>query len=100
MKEIPIVGDVRGTGLLLGVEFVQERKEKTPFPAETGLTARIVEAAFRRRLHVVGGMGGMIDGELGDHLQITPSFIITEKEVDEAVGILKESILEVMKELK
>lgn len=100
LKEIPIVGDVRGKGLLLGVEFVQDRAAKTPFPAEIGLTSRIVAAAFRRRMHVVGGMGGMIDGVLGDHLQITPSFTITEQEVDEAVGILKESILEVMKELE
>jgi len=100
LKEIPIVGDVRGKGLLLGIEFVQDKEEKTAFPAEIGLTSRIVAAAFRRRMHVVGGMGGMVDGVLGDHLQITPSFIITEQEVDEAVSILKESILEVMKELE
>ena len=100
LREFPIIGDIRGKGLLLGVELVKDRNGKTPFPPETQLTQRIVGAARRRKLLVIGGMGGMIDGVHGDHLQITPSFTITEDQVDEAVGILKSSIAEVLSELR
>jgi adenosylmethionine-8-amino-7-oxononanoate aminotransferase len=44
-------------------------------------------------------MGEMVDGTLGDHLQITPSFIISEQEIDKAVGILHDSINQVMMDL-
>jgi adenosylmethionine-8-amino-7-oxononanoate aminotransferase len=96
LRDLEIVGDVRGKGLLFGVEFVQDRAAKTPFPQEVALTRRIVEAAMARRLRVIAGMAGMVDGVLGDHLQITPALTITEDEIDRAVGLLQESIEEVM----
>ncbi len=99
LKDLGIVGDVRGKGFLFGVEFVQNRKEKTPFPKEFELTRRIVDAALERGLMVVGGMGGMVDGVLGDHLQITPAFIITQEEIDRAVEILRDATRQVMKDL-
>jgi adenosylmethionine-8-amino-7-oxononanoate aminotransferase len=99
LKLLGIVGDVRGKGFLFGVEFVESQTTKAPFPKEYELTRRIVEAALERKLMVIGGMGGMVDGVLGDHLQITPSFIITEKEIDRAVDTLADSIEQVKKDL-
>jgi len=97
--DLGIVGDVRGKGFLFGVEFVQNLQQRTPFPRELQLARRIVDAALERRLMVIEGMGGMVDGVLGDHLQITPSLTITEEEIDRAVDILRESIQQVMADL-
>jgi adenosylmethionine-8-amino-7-oxononanoate aminotransferase len=99
LGNLGIVGDVRGKGFLFGVEFVQGREDKDPFPREYELTRRIVDAALERRLMVISGMGGMVDGILGDHLQITPSLITTEQEIDRAVQILRDSMRQVMKDL-
>ena len=41
----PIAGDVRGTGLILGVEFVADQASKRPFSPEAGVARRVVEAA-------------------------------------------------------
>jgi adenosylmethionine-8-amino-7-oxononanoate aminotransferase len=100
LRDTGIVGDVRGLGFLQGVEFVQDMERKTPFPKEANLTARIVEAAFNRKLMIIGGMPGVVDNELGDQLQITPSFTISEEQIDTAVDIIRQSIAEVKKELK
>ena len=100
LREFPIIGDIRGKGLILGVELVRDVATKEPFPPEVGLTRRIVAAAFKRRLHIIGGMGGMIDGVRGDQLQITPAFVITEEQVDEAIGTMKSAFAEVLGELQ
>jgi len=75
LKRFPIVGDVRGTGLILGVEFVADPATKRPFPPEAGVTRRIVEATLAEGVVVVPGMGGLIDGVAGDHIQISPPYI-------------------------
>jgi adenosylmethionine-8-amino-7-oxononanoate aminotransferase len=49
---------------------------------------------------IIGGMPGLVDTELGDHLQITPAFTMTEEEIDTAVEIIRESIQEVKRELR
>ena len=74
----PAVGDVRGKGLMLGVELV-EPGTKTPAPAEA---ARLLEAARERGLLI--GKGGLY----GNVLRIAPPLSVTEKEVDEAAAIL------------
>jgi len=99
LKDTGIIGDVRGLGFLQGVEFVQDSHKKTPFPKEMQLTSRIVAAALKRKLMIIGGMPGLVDAELGDHLQITPAFTMTEEEIDTSVEILRESILEVKETL-
>jgi len=100
LKSLGIVGDVRGKGFLFGVEFVKDLETKETFPKEYALAPRIVEAALERNLMVIGGMGDMVDGDRGDHLQITPSFVITEQQIDKAVGILHDAVGSVMKDLK
>ena len=100
LKDTDIVGDVRGLGFLQGVEFVQDGHKKAPFPKEMHLTSRIVAAALKRKLMIIGGMPGLVDAELGDHLQITPAFTMAEEEINTAVEIIRESIQEVKQELR
>lgn len=87
----PIIGDVRGKGLFLGIEFVQDRETRQPFPRSTQLMEKIVYAASQRGVIISGrfGIGHRADG---DHISLSPPFIITEQECDELVGILAESI--------
>ena len=99
LKRFPIVGDVRGTGLILGVEFVADQASKRPFPPSAGVTRRIVEAALAAGVMVVPGMGGMIDGVAGDHIQISPPYIFTEANVAQLVAALETAIQTVMRDV-
>ncbi len=99
LRETGIVGDIRGRGLLVGIEFVADEQSKTPFPAEARLTERIVREAFEMGLVLIGGMFGCADGVNGDHLQLSPAFVITEKEIDKAVEIMHTAIEQSIKEI-
>lgn len=87
------VGDVRGIGLLWGVEFVADKNSKAPFAPELRFSDRVAQAAVRRGL-LVYPMQGCVDGTSGDHLLIAPPAIITREEIDWAVERLRESIAE------
>ncbi len=87
----PHVGDIRGQGLMLGLEFVADRASKEPFAPENRLARRLADAAFERGLILYPGQG-TADGIRGDHIMIAPPFIITEGQIDEVVAILTEAM--------
>lgn len=93
-----IIGDVRGIGLLCGLEFVRDRATKDPFPAGFGLSKRVGAATLERGLISYPGSGTM-DGQLGDHLLYAPPLTITGEQIDELVGILDESLTVVERQL-
>jgi alanine-glyoxylate transaminase/(R)-3-amino-2-methylpropionate-pyruvate transaminase len=82
-KSHKIIGDVRGMGLMLGVEMVRDRGTKEPAKEET---ADILEAA--REMGVLVGKGGMN----GNVLRIKPPMCITEADVDFALDVLSNSL--------
>ena len=87
----PHVGDIRGQGLMLGLEFVADRATKEPFPPKVRLARRLADAAFERGLIIYPGQG-TVDGVLGDHVLIAPPFVITDDQMDEIVAILSEAL--------
>ena len=91
MNHHPILGDVRGKGLMAGVEFVRNKATKAPFPVEYKFGKRLFEEAFARGLVIFPG-SGTIDGVEGDHILMAPPFIITESQVDDLLAILDEAI--------
>ncbi len=80
----PHVGDIRGRGLFMAIELVEDRTSKQPFDPVLRLHARIKAEAMARGL-MVYPMGGTIDGQAGDHVLIAPPFITTPAEIDEIV---------------
>ena len=83
----PNVGDIRGRGLFMAVEFVMDRGSKRPFDPALRLHARVKAEAMARGL-MVYPMGGAIDGRLGDHILLAPPFIVSEGEIDMIVDRL------------
>jgi adenosylmethionine-8-amino-7-oxononanoate aminotransferase len=86
----PAVGDVRGLGLLVGVELVADRAGRTPFARAERVTERVVAAARERGLLVYSSTGH--SGGDGDLLLLGPPLVISDAEVDEAVDTLGEAI--------
>lgn len=79
------VGDVRGKGLLWGVEFVQDTVAKEPLE-ETGaeFQTRLFETGLDHGLLTYPG-GTHVDGERGDHALITPPLTVDRDTIDEVV---------------
>jgi adenosylmethionine-8-amino-7-oxononanoate aminotransferase len=77
----PDVGDIRGRGLLQGLELVADRASKRPFAPERRLHARIKSEAMLRGLMCYPN-GGTIDGSRGDHVLLAPPYIVTNSELE------------------
>ena len=85
------VGDIRGRGLLLALEFVKDRETREPFAPERKLHAAIKAEAMARGL-LVYPMGGTIDGQHGDHVLLAPPFIATPADLSEIVSRLSDAV--------
>ena len=85
------VGDIRGRGLFLALEFVRDRETKQPFDPARRLAARIRAEAMSAGL-LCYPMAGTIDGRNGDHLLLAPPFIVEDAEVDLIVVRLQQAI--------
>jgi adenosylmethionine-8-amino-7-oxononanoate aminotransferase len=86
------IGEVRGRGLMIGVEFVADRNTRKPFPEEAKFTSRIASRMRQDGVIINPGVVGANYGQGGDHIQITPPFIISEEEVDHIVDALDEAL--------
>jgi adenosylmethionine-8-amino-7-oxononanoate aminotransferase len=92
LEELPCVGEVRGRGLMAGIELVSDKASKATFPPAERVAARVAQEAMRRGLIVLDGHPGMVDGVAGDHLMITPPYVVTPAQIDDLVRILREAI--------
>jgi adenosylmethionine-8-amino-7-oxononanoate aminotransferase len=93
LRDAKAVGDVRGIGLLWGVEFVADKTTKRPFTPELNFAGRAAQAAVNRGL-LVYPVQGCVDGVSGDHVLIAPPAVITAEQIDWAVKQLREAIEE------
>ena len=94
LRQLKTVGDVRGIGLLWGVEFVADKSSKQPFPPQTNIAGLVGQAATKRGL-LVYPMQGCVDGVSGDHVLIAPPAVIKREEITWAVEQLAAAIEEV-----
>jgi 4-aminobutyrate aminotransferase-like enzyme len=85
-QKYPVIGDVRGKGLMLGVELVKDRETKEPAPEAT---TQLLERARDHGLLI--GKGGLY----GNVIRLSPMLNIAKADVDEAVRLLDVSLAEV-----
>lgn len=85
------VGDIRGRGLFMAVELVQDRASKATFDPARKLHAAVKAQAMEHGL-LCYPMGGTIDGQHGDHVLLAPPFIVSESDIDQIVDRLALSI--------
>jgi adenosylmethionine-8-amino-7-oxononanoate aminotransferase len=89
------VGDVRGRGLLAGIEFVEDRSERRPYSRSARFSETVAAEALELGL-VVWPNSGHLEDETGDLVMLAPPFIITEEQIDEMIAILTEATARTM----
>ena len=92
LKELPWVGDVRGEGLLLGIEYVLDQTTKEVIPPEKMFAKTVERIAFSEGLITYIGRGN-VEGTKGDYMLFAPPLTINIKEAEELTTILKQSII-------
>jgi adenosylmethionine-8-amino-7-oxononanoate aminotransferase len=85
------VGDVRGRGYLIGIEFVRDRATREPFPAERALSQSIGRAAFEDGL-IIYPCAGNVDGVMGDTIIVAPPYNASDAELAELIEKLTGAI--------
>ena len=83
LETLENVGDVRGLGLMCGVEFVEDQATKKPFPASQKFGARVQKECYRR---------GLVSRIKDDIYLLAPPFVISGSDIDRIVNILGEAI--------
>ena len=92
MQRFSFIGDVRGKGLLLAVEFVADRETMQPLPPEMNAHTEVVELAFERGLIIYSRRTR--GGRIGDHFLICPPLIIEETQIDELLKMFTDTLVE------
>ncbi len=94
LQSHPNVGEVRGLGLLLGVEFVKDRTTRAPFPRELSISEKIRQACLEENV-LTYPTQGCVDGLRGDHILLAPSFTISPEECALIVRALQSAVAKV-----
>jgi adenosylmethionine-8-amino-7-oxononanoate aminotransferase len=84
LTDVRIVGDVRGLGMMLGIEVVAERESKEPFPRYAQVTERVLATAREAGLLLYSSTGH-VDGTNGDLIMLGPPFTLTDEDVTTSV---------------
>jgi adenosylmethionine-8-amino-7-oxononanoate aminotransferase len=79
LRSHPNVGDIRGMGLLIGVEFVRDKTSREPFAPSQNIAERIRQAALEENV-LIYPTQGCVDGLRGDHILLAPPFTLSAEE--------------------
>lgn len=90
LADLELIGEIRGSHFMMGVEFVKDKEHKTPFPVTDEIGQKVAQAAQKR---------GLIARPLGNILILSPTLILSEAQIDQTTDILRESITEVQSSL-
>ena len=94
----PVIGDVRGLGLLQGLELVADPSLLTPFPPSEDVTGRLIRHAFAQGLMIYPAAGA-VQGS-GDAVLVAPPLTIRDAEVEELLRLLDAALVELDVELR
>jgi adenosylmethionine-8-amino-7-oxononanoate aminotransferase len=93
LRSHPTVGDIRGKGLMVGLEFVKDKATKEPLDPALKFYDRVNKGTLKRGMYIEAS-GGCDRGKAGDMVMFGPPFIVTREQIDEMVEILDETITE------
>ena len=88
------IGDVRGRGLLAGIEFVKDRETRLPFANSLAVGNKITAMAQKNGLLVYPRRS--IFGVEGDHISLAPPLTVTKSDIDEIIALLDKTLAEFM----
>jgi len=91
LDEHPAVGDIRGRGLMVGVELVRDRATKAPYPRSAKLIETVVRIAREHGILLYSGSGNA-NGVDGDIVLMGPPFVITQEELVRLADGLREAL--------
>lgn len=92
-EKFPFIGDIRGKGLMIGIEFVENQVDKTPFSRTLLLTQKLIQLAQENGL-IIYPAGAGIDGVNGDAILIAPPLNITYSEIDELIKRFTQTLVQ------
>lgn len=95
----PVVGDVRGKGLFMGVEIVKDAESKDPFPPDRHASRHLFEICFDRRI-LIYPCTGVVNGIQGDHFLVCPPFTSTKEEISTYFKGLSEALNQFKDEMR
>ena len=95
LGEHPNVGDIRGRGMFIGVEFVVNRRSKESFDPASKIHRKIQKTAMENGL-LCYGMGGTIDGRRGDHILIAPPYNLEDVEQQQIIDKFSASVIQAL----
>jgi adenosylmethionine-8-amino-7-oxononanoate aminotransferase len=90
----PFIGDIRGRGLFIGLEIVEDKGLKKPFHPKRNIAAQLKADAFQNGL-ICYPMRGTRDGEFGDHLLLAPPFIMEDSNITELADLVESAVLKI-----
>ena len=90
-EKCPIIGDIRGIGMLWAIELVADRKTNTPLDTKLAVGTWIRDYCWQRE---------MILRNNGDILVIAPALVITREQIDFMLNLVEEAIAGAMKHFK
>src|SRR3954470_21319623 len=91
LAENPSVGEVRGRGLMVGIELVEDRESRRPYPRAARVTEGVVRAARETGVLVYSGTGNA-NGLDGDTILLGPPFVVTDPEIERIVETVASAI--------
>jgi len=94
LEDHPRVGDIRDAGLLLGIEFVQDKATREPFPRANNIAEKACQAAMAEGV-LTYPTQGCVDGERGDHIFLAPPFTISKEECGVVAQALRVALAKV-----
>jgi len=94
LAESPYVGEIRGIGMMWGIELVQDKNSLRPFPRAEKITERLWDALFDHGVIVYKATG--LAGVDGDALMLSPPYIITEADLEQVINQMQQTIQEVL----
>lgn len=93
LASLQSVGEIRGKGLMIGIEFVQDKATKAPFDPSLSYKNIVMQACLAEKLVVYPG-GGSVDGIKGDHILLAPPINITEAEINALYQRLEKGLIQ------